>query len=109
MKENKMGKVNVTRGFSWEGLAGSFIINVDDKEIGQIGHLKTETFDLPFGEHTIYIHCPGMNKKCRSVKKTFVLSETKPTVNVNCKVWAYGLLLVTALIKQEGYIDITVD
>ncbi len=117
MEEKKMGKVVVKRGFSWEGLAGAFVVNIDDKEIGKIGHLKTETYDVPYGEHTIYISLPELKSKAlssaqskfKSVKKTFVLTEDKPTVNVNCHVWAYGLLLITSFIKQEGYIEISID
>ena len=84
-------------------------IYIDDEKIGEIKHKKSVSFDLEYGEHTIYFNLQGkMQSKYKSIKKTFVLSSEKPTVNIKCRIWGYGLLF-TSLFITNNHIIVTID
>lgn len=109
MNEKQTGKVNIERTFSYENLAMPFNIYIDDEKIGEIKHKKSVSFDLEYGEHTIYFNLQGkMQSKYKSIKKTFVLSSEKPTVNIKCRIWGYGLLF-TSLFITENHIIVNID
>lgn len=109
MDQKQTGRVNVKRQFSWESFAVPFNIYIDNEKASELKHGQSLSFDLEYGEHTIYFNLQGkMQSKYKSIKKTFVLSPDKPTVNVKCRIWGYGLLF-TSLFITENHIIVNID